>query len=85
MIPFSVFVVFTSSSFLISVFLDTAVAWMPGAVPHLENWVRSLVSTSIYGERAWRNLSKSRWEARTHGKPSSWLTDLLIVQVFFQA
>ncbi|XP_070036068.1 kinesin-like protein KIN-7O [Nicotiana tomentosiformis] len=49
------------------VFLDAAVAWMSGAVPHLENWVRSLVSTSTYAERAWRDLSKGRWEARTHG------------------
>ncbi|XP_070032792.1 uncharacterized protein [Nicotiana tomentosiformis] len=42
-------------------------AWMPGAVPHLENWVRKLVSTTTYAERAWRDLSKGRWEARTHG------------------
>nr|XP_033513327.1 uncharacterized protein LOC117278004 isoform X1 [Nicotiana tomentosiformis] len=37
------------------------------AVPHLENWVRSLVSMSTYAERAWRDLSKGLWEARTHG------------------
>nr|XP_018627246.2 uncharacterized protein LOC104099298 [Nicotiana tomentosiformis] len=38
-----------------------------GMVPHLENWFRSLISMSKYAERAWRNLSKGRWEARTHG------------------
>ncbi|XP_070031819.1 uncharacterized protein [Nicotiana tomentosiformis] len=36
-------------------------------VPHLENWVRSLFSTSTYAERAWHGLSKGWWEARTHG------------------
>ncbi|XP_070036421.1 uncharacterized protein [Nicotiana tomentosiformis] len=55
-----------------------------GVVPHLENWVRSLVSTSSYTERAWRDLSKGRWEARTHGKSSSCLTDLSVVQSFLQ-
>ncbi|XP_070032970.1 uncharacterized protein [Nicotiana tomentosiformis] len=43
------------------------VAWMPGTVAHFDNWVRSLVSTSTHAERAWRDLSKGRWEARTHG------------------
>ncbi|XP_070047149.1 uncharacterized protein [Nicotiana tomentosiformis] len=38
-----------------------------GTVPHLENWVRSLVSTSTHTERAWHDLSKGRWEARTRG------------------
>ncbi|XP_070054797.1 uncharacterized protein [Nicotiana tomentosiformis] len=50
-----------------TVFLDTIVAWMPGVVPHLKNKVRSLVSMSTYAECAWRDLSKGRWEACTHG------------------
>ncbi|XP_070042877.1 uncharacterized protein [Nicotiana tomentosiformis] len=49
------------------VFLDAVVACMLGAIPHLKNWVRSLVSTSTYAERVWHDLSKGRWEARTHG------------------
>ncbi|XP_070054842.1 uncharacterized protein [Nicotiana tomentosiformis] len=49
------------------VFLDTAIAWMSGAVSHLKNWVMSVVLTSTYTERAWRDFSKGRWEARTHG------------------
>nr|XP_016463230.1 PREDICTED: uncharacterized protein LOC107786289 [Nicotiana tabacum] len=43
------------------------VAWISSAVPHLKNWVRSLVSMSTHAKRAWRDLSKGRWEARTHG------------------
>ncbi|XP_070046749.1 COP1-interactive protein 1-like [Nicotiana tomentosiformis] len=50
-----------------AVFLDTVIAWMPGVVPHLENWVRSLVSTLTYAECTWRDLSKGWWEDRTHG------------------
>lgn len=41
---------------------------MLGVVPHLENWVRSLASTSTYVESAWRDLSKGRWEAKNYGK-----------------
>ncbi|XP_070057402.1 uncharacterized protein [Nicotiana tomentosiformis] len=50
-----------------TVLFDTAAAWMPGVVVHLESWVRTLVSMSKYAERAWHDLSKGRWEARTHG------------------
>ncbi|XP_070055124.1 uncharacterized protein [Nicotiana tomentosiformis] len=49
------------------IFIDAAVSWMPGAVHHLENWAKSLVSTSTYAERACCNFSKGRCEARTHG------------------
>ncbi|XP_016441134.1 uncharacterized protein LOC107766799 [Nicotiana tabacum] len=43
------------------------VPWMPGAVPGLKSWVRDLVSTYLYAERSWRDLSKGRWEAKNHG------------------
>nr|XP_016446526.1 PREDICTED: uncharacterized protein LOC107771615 isoform X1 [Nicotiana tabacum] len=43
------------------------VAWMPGAIPNLKSWVRNLASTSSYAERSWRDLSKGRWEVKTHG------------------
>ncbi|XP_070056995.1 uncharacterized protein [Nicotiana tomentosiformis] len=43
------------------------VAWMPNVVPNLKSWVGDLASTSMYEERTWRDLSKGRWEAKTHG------------------
>ncbi|XP_070050267.1 synaptonemal complex protein ZIP1-like [Nicotiana tomentosiformis] len=43
------------------------VAWMLGAIPNLKSWVWDLASTSMYAERLWRDLSKGRWEAKTHG------------------
>ncbi|XP_070043146.1 uncharacterized protein [Nicotiana tomentosiformis] len=45
----------------------SAVVWMPGAIPNLKGWVQDLASTSTYAERSWRDLSKGKWEAKTHG------------------
>ncbi|XP_070034912.1 uncharacterized protein [Nicotiana tomentosiformis] len=47
-------------------FRDVAVSWIPGAIPNLKSWVRDLASTSKYAEHSWRDLSKGRWEAKTH-------------------
>nr|XP_033510907.1 uncharacterized protein LOC117275715 [Nicotiana tomentosiformis] len=44
------------------------VAWTLGTILNLMDWVRDLASTSTYVERSWRDLSKGRWEAKTHGK-----------------
>ncbi|XP_070041218.1 uncharacterized protein [Nicotiana tomentosiformis] len=40
---------------------------MPGEIPNLKSWVLDLASISTYAERSWRDLSKGRWEAKTHG------------------
>ncbi|XP_019257814.1 PREDICTED: calpastatin-like [Nicotiana attenuata] len=43
------------------------VAWMPHAIPDLEDWVQKLAATSSYDERKWRNLSRGKWDAKHHG------------------
>nr|XP_033515031.1 uncharacterized protein LOC117279589 [Nicotiana tomentosiformis] len=40
---------------------------MPEPIPDLKQWVKSLVLQRPYSERAWVELSKDRWEARSHG------------------
>nr|XP_016513513.1 PREDICTED: uncharacterized protein LOC107830462 [Nicotiana tabacum] len=40
---------------------------MPGAIPNLESWVRSLASTSSYVEHSWSDLEMGRWKAKNHG------------------
>ncbi|XP_070035674.1 uncharacterized protein [Nicotiana tomentosiformis] len=44
-----------------------SVAWMPSAIPNIESWVWNLASTSTYDKHSWRDLSKGRSEAKTHG------------------
>ncbi|XP_070054757.1 uncharacterized protein [Nicotiana tomentosiformis] len=48
-------------------FRDVAVDWMPSAIANLKSWIQDLDSASTYAERSWRDLSKGRWEAKTHG------------------
>ncbi|XP_070031104.1 uncharacterized protein [Nicotiana tomentosiformis] len=43
------------------------VAQVPNAVPRLKEWVEGIVLQSPYSERSWRELSKGRWEAHSHG------------------
>ncbi|XP_016494023.1 uncharacterized protein LOC107813288 isoform X1 [Nicotiana tabacum] len=44
-----------------------SVAQVPNAVPRLKEWVEGIVLQSPYSERSWRELSKGRWEAHSHG------------------
>ncbi|XP_019266912.1 PREDICTED: uncharacterized protein LOC109244304 [Nicotiana attenuata] len=43
------------------------VARDPNAVPRLKEWVEGIVAQNPYFKRAWRELSKGRWEARSQG------------------
>nr|XP_009630501.1 uncharacterized protein LOC104120445 [Nicotiana tomentosiformis] len=46
-----------------------AVARMPDEVPRLNESVKGIVLQKPYFERAWREISKGRWEARSHSLP----------------
>ncbi|XP_070029524.1 uncharacterized protein [Nicotiana sylvestris] len=54
------------------------VAWMPHAIPKLEDWVRKLATTSSYDERKWRDLSRGKWEAKHHDEEDEGEESILV-------
>nr|XP_018630396.1 uncharacterized protein LOC108947226 [Nicotiana tomentosiformis] len=73
------------SFFLTSICGGAVVARVPNAIPRFKEWIEGICSQMPCSERRWRNLSKGRWEARSHGlpktielRPSVWDEDLSV-------
>ncbi|XP_075103332.1 uncharacterized protein LOC142177979 [Nicotiana tabacum] len=73
------------SFFLTSICGGAVVARVPNAIPRFKEWIEGICSKMPCSERRWRNLSKGRWEARSHGlpktielRPSVWDEDLSV-------
>nr|XP_009587610.1 uncharacterized protein LOC104085315 [Nicotiana tomentosiformis] len=58
-------------TFLIGVCCGATLARVPNAITRLKEWIRGICSQISYAECSWHELSKSRWEAHSHGLPKT--------------
>nr|XP_016509328.1 PREDICTED: uncharacterized protein LOC107826808 [Nicotiana tabacum] len=58
-------------TFLIGVCCGATLARVLNAITRLKEWIRGICSQIPYAECSWHELSKSRWEAHSHGLPKT--------------